>query len=190
MTPQAHQEKIKKQIHSSYHNTNVTGSRFSKSEVDALNDMLVKGEISDALVSGYGAGNQPMIFTKTGKEIKEKIPAIIASLEAQKITLEAQITALKTVAGIEPTNPTGRRYAKEVPFARYDYKVCEPEYLGNNNYAQKTEQMDVCSKYNALIYVYNDILDDIDALNAINSNVEDSKKYQFTVSQLIAMNLK
>jgi hypothetical protein len=189
MTPFEHKSKIKNQILSSYNNIEVP-NRFSKSEAESLNDMIQKGEIADALASGYGAGSQPMMFQKTGKEIKEKVPAIIASLEAQKITIEAQLTALQTAAGIAPTRESNRRYAKNVPYLRYEYSLCEPEYLGNSQYAPKTDSMDICNKYNALVYVYTDILDDIDAINIISANVKDDKKYDLSVSQLIAMNFK
>lgn len=189
MTPFEHQAKIKNQILSSYSNKELP-SRFSKSETESLNEMIQKGEISDALASGYGAGSKPMTFNKTGKEIKEKVPSIVAALEAQKVTLETQLTALQTAAGIVPTRANSRRYDKNVPFLRYEYNLCEPEYLGNNQYAPKTEQMDVCNKYNSLVWVYNDLLDDIDALNFIASNVEDAKKYELSVSQLIALNFK
>lgn len=189
MTPFEHQAMIRSQIHSSYNNIEIP-SRFSKSEAESLNDMIQKGEISDTLASGYGAGSQPMVFTKTGKEIKDQIPTIVATLEAQKITIEAQLTALQTAAGILPTRENSRRYDKKVPILRYEYNLCEPEYLGNSQYAPKTDQMDVCNKYNSLVWVYNDILDDIDAVQVIAGNVEDNKKYQLSVSQLIAMNFK
>lgn len=166
------------------------GNRFSKSETEALNEMIQKGEISDTLASGYGAGSQPLVFNKTGKEIKEKIPNILAILEAQKLSLEGQLTVLQEQSGIVPANKNTRKYDKNVPFLRYDYKQTEPEYLGNNQYSPKTDQMDVCNKYNALVWVYNDVLDDIDAIKVISSNVEDSKKYNLSVSQLVSLGFK
>jgi hypothetical protein len=190
MNPVQFQNKIKNQIYNSYNRPETESRSFSKSETDALNDMLQKGEISDTLASGYGAGSKPIVFTKTGKEIKEKVPAILASLEAQKITIEAQLTAFQTAAGVVPTKENSRRYSKNVPFLRYEYTQCEPEYLGNNTYAPKTDQMDACNKYNSLAYIYNDVLDDIDAINIISANVEDNKKLELSVSQLIALNFK
>jgi hypothetical protein len=189
MTPHQHQQQLKNQIFGSYTNTE-TKSRFTKSESESLNEMIKKGEISDTLASGYGAGSKPFVFTKTGKEIKDKVPSILASLEVQKVTLEAQLTALQAAAGIVPTRENSRRYSKTSAFLRYEYSLCEPEYLGNNQYATKTDQMDACNKYNSLVYLYNDILDDIDSINVITTNVEDSKKYDLSVSQLIALSFK
>jgi hypothetical protein len=189
MTPFQHQIQVRNQIFSSY-KADGQATKFSKSESAALDQMIQKGEISDTLANGYGAGSQPMVFVKTGKEIKEKVPSIIASLEVQKISIETQLTALQTAAGIMPTRANSRRYDKNVPFAKYEYNLCEPEYLGNSQYAPKTDQMDVCNKYNSLVWIYNDILDDIDSINVISSNVEESKKYNLSVSQLIALSFK
>lgn len=160
---------------------------LTKSEVSAFGDAIEKGEISDALVSGYGPGSQAMTFNKTGKEIKEKAPEILTALSIQKATIEAQLAMYSEGAGVSPTNPTSRRYDKSVPFFRYDWGFCEPKYLGEGNYEEKTPQMDLCNKYNSLIYVYCDVLDDIDAINIIVQNVEDTKKYSLSVSQLIAL---
>lgn len=193
MTPQQHQALIKSQIFGSYNNQPAiavkTGmDRFSKSEQAALDDMIEKGEIADTLASGYGAGSQPMIFKKTGKEIKEKVPGIIAALTAQKAVIEGQLNDLQVSAGIVPDQQTGRKYSKTTPYQRYEWKICEPAYV-NGAYAETTEQNKICSKYNSLVWVYNDILDDLDAIAIIEKNVEDSKAYDLSVSQLIALTL-
>lgn len=189
MTPQQHQQLLKSQIHKSYNGAEEK-SRFSKSEQASIQDMLQKGEISDALASGYGAGSQPVVFVKKGKEIKEKAPSIIATLEVQKVTVEAQLKALQVAAGVTPTLENSRKYDKVAPFLRYEYNLCDPQYLGNNQYSPKTDQMDACSKYNSLVWIYNDILDDIDAIKVIANNIVEDKPYTLSVSQLIALDFK
>src|SRR5579871_914812 len=130
ITPFQHQEKIKAQILDSYKTPSIIKSkvgdaRFSKSEQEAFKDMLEKGSITDSLANGYGYGNTPVVFEKTGKEIKEKLPVILASLEAEKTVIETKLNELAVQAGIVPDQPNSRRYDNNVPFLRYSYSLSE-----------------------------------------------------------------
>lgn len=160
---------------------------IKKSEQVALNNMLEKGEIADCLANGYGAGSEPVTFVKTGKEIKEKIPVIKNSLNTQISSVGAQLSALVVKIGFEPTNDSSRRYDKNTPFKRYDWGKAETPYV-NGQYGEPTEENINCSKYNALVYLWNEMKDDFDAISVMENNLEDAKKYTLSVSQLIALN--
>lgn len=152
-------------------------------------DVLEKGEISDCIASGYGAGSQPVTFEKTGKEIKDKIPEIKNSLSASIASIEGQLGALLVQIGKEPENVSSRKYDKTPPYKRYDYTLCEPVYC-NGQYAEKTEENTLCNKYNTLVYLWQDIKDDYDSICVMENNLTDTKKYTLSVSQLIALNFK
>lgn len=164
--------------------------KLTKSEVDALNDMIEKGEISDTLGSGYGAGSKPVTFNKKGSEIKAKIPEISAALETQRAEVEVKLNTLLAQIENEPTEERSRRYSKQTSYKRFAWEVCEPKSLGNGMYGERTGQMDLCNKYNSLLYIHSDLMDDIDALKILNTNMEDGKNYELSVSQLVALNFK
>lgn len=149
-----------------------------------LNDMIEKGEISDSLASGYNG--TPISINKTGKEIKEKIPVLKAALETQKKEVETKLLTIQQEAGVFPDQSNSRRYSKTTPFNRYQWSMCEAKYV-NGAYEEVTDQQKACQKYNSLVGIYNEILDDIDAINVIGSNIQDSKTYSLSVSQLIAL---
>lgn len=143
-----------------------------------------KGEISDRLANGYGSG-EPMKFTKTGKEIKEKVPSILEALNTSKTTIVAQLGVLKTQIGSEPNDTYGER---DFTISRYAYDLCQAPYDPvSQSYVNATDQNKWCQKYNDLCYTLLDIERDIKSLSVIVNNVKDDTKYQLTVSQLVAL---
>lgn len=147
-------------------------------------DEIRKGEISDRLANGWGSG-EALKFTKTGKEIKEKFPAIEAALSTAKTTLIAEMTLLKTQIGFDPTD----QYSdKKFNMLRYPYKMCDaPWDPVGRVYLEATDQNKWCSKYNDLCWNLLDVEKDLEAVKVMQSNLDDNKKYELTVGQLVAL---
>jgi hypothetical protein len=160
---------------------------FERSQFD---EIIQKGDISSEIINSYG-GETKLTFDKTGKEIREKIPSIIASLEAQKNSLEAQMGIYKAQAGIEPDEVRESYRIKTISCPRYSYGLSEPKYdRESGSYEETTAQNIACSKYNAASYMWFGIAEDIEMIKVIEANLVDSKKYTLSVNQLIALNFK
>lgn len=146
-------------------------------------DTIRKGEISDRLASGYGG--EALKFTKTGKEIKEKFPAIEAALSTAKMTIVAEMTVLKTQAGVEPTEEYS---SKKFNMLRYPWKLTEAAWdpIGKV-YCEMTDQSKCCQKYNELCWKLLDIEQDLESVKVMQHNLTDDKKYELTVGQLVAL---
>jgi len=150
-------------------------------------DMIQKGEMSDILLTSYHGGT-PITFDKSGKEIKEKMPAIISALEAQKTIIEAQMGVFKSQIGSDPSEELYSRYPA-IKIARYGYEISNPAWDNmSEKYNEATELNICCQKYNELAYTYRSLMEDITASNIIMQNLVDSKKYTLSVNQLIALN--
>lgn len=166
--------------------------KFSKGIIDAdlfnkaiaqlypsvSSDSLQKGEIMNALGYGYGGGSEPIKFTKTGKELKEMMPGVIAKLNAKKTVLSGQMAAFKTLAGIDPGQD-----------GRYDWKCCETYDEATKKYLEPTDSQKACRAYNNCGYELRSIDEDLRACQAIMTGVDEKQKYNLTISQLIALNV-
>lgn len=148
-----------------------------------------KGEIMDRLANGYGSG-EALKFTKTGKEIKEKVPSIMEALNTAKTTTLTQLTILKAQIGCEPSDSFSSNLEKiglEITLLRYPYAMCDSVKDPNSGTWVRDAKAEACSKYNDLCWQLIDIEKDIKALHIIKENVDDGKKYELTVSQLVAL---
>lgn len=160
-----------------------------KSESAAFEDMIQKGVISDNFVYGYG-GNKPMEFTKTGKELKELIPAALTYLTTQKSALESQMAVIKQQAGIEPDTSWFSSIAN-LNFPRYTWELCDASYDSTmGKYLDPTDQNTLCTQYNSLSSTCRDIAEDIATLTVIANNVVDNKSYTLTIPQLVALGIQ
>lgn len=159
---------------------------LQKSNVDTLE----KGEIMDKLVYGYGANNETFKFVKTGKEIQTMLPACIEALAEQKGEIMSQMEACVEAAGVEPTENYSPSSFKMIKMKRYPYELIRQEYNEvNRTYTAMTESQIACQKYNDLCWSLRGVLEDILACKIILGNVEDDKKYNLTISQLVALTL-
>lgn len=144
-----------------------------------------KGEISDRLANGYGAGSEPIKFTKTGSEIKEKLPTIVSVLTNEKIVLLSSMAQLKTQIGCEPSDSYS---SKKFNLLRYPYKMSEAPYDPMNHcYLDATDQNKWCAAYNEACWKLLDIEQDLEAITVMSANLEDAKKYDLSVGQLVAL---
>ena len=152
----------------------------------ACDDMLEKGEISDALGRGYGG--TPLTFKKTGKDLKAIMPKVVSALQTELATVAAQMEVLQEKIGSEPTEDRRSYYMKKLCCKMYPWKMCEPLYDSNTRtYADITDENKLCAKFNTLCSMFLDLNEDIAAANVILNNVEDKTSYTLTVSQLAAL---
>ena len=159
---------------------------LEKSNIDSLE----KGEIMDKLVYGYGANNDTFKFVKTGKEIKAMLPSCIEALAEQKGEIVAQMAACIEAAGVEPSEDYSGSQFKIVKIKRYPYDLIRSQYDEvSRAYVAPTDEQKACSQYNDLCYSLRSLLEDILACKIILANVEDDKKYNLTISQLVALTL-
>jgi len=181
-------------------NTELTDEQIKKLKLtdDLVNNLqksniddLQKGEIMDKLVYGYGAGNNDTFkFAKTGKQIKEMLPGCIEALAEQKGEIIATMQACIENAGIEPTEDYSPSQYKVIKIKRYPYELIKQEWNEvNRTYSQPTDAQKACCQYNDLCWSLKSILEDILACKIILANVEDDKKYNLTISQLVALTL-
>lgn len=164
-------------------------TRFLKAKSESMPDMIEKGMISSQLANGYGV-NEPLKFTKTGKELKEKLPTVIASLNAEKASLEAQMVIIRQKLGIDPSVAYNSYTVKGLVFYRYPWEMCDRAYDSmTQKYADATEENILCNQYNSLCSVCMDVCEDIACAEVIMANVEDNKKYTLSVNQLVALSI-
>jgi hypothetical protein len=152
--------------------------------------MLNKGQIAERLVYGYGSGTtKPLEFSKTGKELKEKIPAVLAALNQKKGEIVGKMDLLKQQAGVEPTNAWHTDVASGISIMRYPYEICNDSNTVKAVEAVATPSLtgSACNDYNEWCWTLRDLLDDINALTVIQANLKDDQKYTLSVGQLMAL---
>lgn len=150
-------------------------------------EKLEKGEISDKLGSGYG-GNEALKFTKSGKDLKAILPVTIANLKGKRTVLEATMKTLIEAAGCQPSESYGSYNFKSVTVNRFPWDLCRSPYDEMNKcYPALSDEQKACGQYNDLCYQWCSISEDILACSVIMKNLEDSKKYTLSVSQLVAL---
>lgn len=166
----------------------VKEKKIEKSLEEQYHDKLEKGEISDKLAYGYGSGSEALKFTKTGSEIKVILPPTILKLQESKVEIEVKMKALVVICGVDPTEPWNCSGICKQELFRYPYSVSERVYDSvSNKYADPTDIQTAASQYNELCYAYRNVLEDIASCQVILENLDDKKKYDLSVSQLVAL---
>lgn len=156
-----------------------------------IDDLIQKGEISNAIAYGYGSGNEPFKFQKTGKEIKEKLPSVISALSIEKGVLLSKMATIATQIGITPAIQNNSKYSgltPEIDFSTYPWEMCDAPYDDiSRKRLDPTEQNLLCSQYNSLCSLCRSVCEDIATAQVIMANVEEKKQYTLSVNQLIAL---
>jgi hypothetical protein len=159
-----------------------------KSIKKGIENLIEKGELTDKIAYGYGGASEAFKFVKTGAQIKEKLPTIIAVLEMEKATLIAQLTNIQGTIGIAPTRKMQTSFTKDIALSDYPYEMCDAPYDEVlRKYGTPTDQNLLCSKYNSLAYVCRNVCEDIMTAQTVLANVEDKKTYTLSVNQLVAL---
>lgn len=175
-------EEIRKQMMEEVYTDN--SETFNK----ALTNDLEKGDITDKFAYGYGSGNEAMKFNKTGKEIKEVMPVVIAALNTKKVEIETAMQTAMVAAGTEPTEVYNSGNFKTITLKRYPWEMTSAKY---DDVAKvtipMTDAQTACRTYNDLCYEMRSVLEDIATCSIIADNVVDKKSYTLTVSQLVAL---
>ncbi len=166
--------------------------KFEKSESDELNpqelDDLRKGEIMDKIGMGYG-GSNALTFTKTGKELKTILPVTIAALSVKKGALEALMAIYIKAACAEPTEIYQSYQVKSIACKRYSYELMDNYDKIGEKSTEPTEEQKAMRQYNDACYAWQSLSEDIAVCAIIGKNLDESKKYTLSVSQIIALNL-
>lgn len=171
-----------------YDDTHVENSGKLKKGKDA--DQLEKGKIKDALYYS----ELKIVFSKTGKEIKEKLATIKAKENSKLIDIEAKLSNLEDKLTHQPTE----KYSYEDADDTYKTFKWEMTYVSenasNNNVVKfndtdsGTLSNDECKlnrEWNDLVYSYRDVKGEIDSINLLEENLEENKKYELTARQML-----
>ena len=153
-------------------------------------DQLEKGKIKDTLYYS----ELKIVFSKTGKDIKEKLATIKAKENSKLIDIEAKLSNLEDKLTHKPTE----KYSYEDSDDTYKTFKWEMTYISesasNNNVVKfndtdsGTLSNDECKlnrEWNDLVYSYRDVKGEIDSINLLEENLEDNKKYELTARQML-----
>lgn len=164
---------------------------LQKAAENDLGDLLEKGEITDALFNSYGNKEQ-ITFTKTGKEIKEALPAVISNLQTQINEIDAKKSGLlnkihETNPDLQPTEAY-KSYRGTSTCNVFPYDCCRPAYNGTTNtYDKPTDEQNLCASYNSMSHLCCSMKDDLKALEAMKNHLTDGKKYTLSLPQLLSL---
>lgn len=179
-------------------------SKADGAELDEADENeLEKGIVSDAFT--YQSNIK---FTKTGKEMKEKIALVIPTLETQAAEVLKALDDAADVLEEQPTekiDPWRLRQFKHIIISPYKIFNWNQTYyyekdamnssatacIGESGHscspASSKEEADICSKWNQLVYKYVDVLYEIELLKMYQNNLEDKKSYELSSEQLVAL---
>lgn len=142
------------------------------------NGDLEKGMISDSLNN-----NDSFKFKKTGKELKSMLPVIIVNLTSKLNQIQDELEELEDKAGCEPTVVSTPIWNNpNIKCKNYPYNLIDRCKFGDD------VECDSMRAYNDMNYQWASIKQDIMSCETPLINVEDNKTYDFTVSQLVALN--
>ena len=154
-------------------------------------DDLEKGMVTDSFGS---YANNKLSFNKTGKEIKTQIVTILLPLlEAQKIQLETELISIAKDITPEPDTFVGdyayRGFSKVLPkVGRYSWDLCENKWDEmSRSTAPATDEQKAMRNYNDIAEKIVSTMADIQYSTLLSRNVEDSKKYELTSDQILAL---
>lgn len=152
-------------------------------------DLLEKGMITESFGS---YSNNKLSFNKTGKQIKDQITNILIHLlEAQRISLEANLTSTAKLILTEPdtfvSDYAYKGFSKILPkVARYSYNQFE-SYDNMSGKSNSTEEAKDCRAYNEIAENLVSTMADIQYSTLLARNVEETKKYELTSDQVLAL---
>ena len=153
---------------------------------------IQKGDIANEFPS---YGDKQMTFSKTGKEIKEKLTSKRSMCEAAKTTLAALMVKLLAdlkEKGHEPTkNPSdmvktvGGDGIHGTDFPMFRYRQFE-KYGDetNSEYVDCDESRKMMQQYNEACYKFNGVERDIKVIDIMLANMKDKQKYKLNIRQL------
>ena len=136
-----------------------------------------------------------IIFSKTGKEIKEKLSKIKT---AETLKLADLKKSLDDTEDLLHHKPTEKPYS-DVPEEDNAYKTFKWDmtYMQescNNNVVQfnetqsgtlSAEDCELNRRWNDCVYSYREVKQEIDAINLLEENLEDGKKYELNARQML-----
>jgi predicted RNA-binding protein YlxR (DUF448 family) len=185
-------KKLKKEYINNYKDKKETEGKEKEIEKSLDNDIE---KSSDSF--NYGADK--MTFKKTGKEIKEKLVGVLASIIGLKDNCEARMQVILDELKEFPTRKLdeweSRDVEKEVAslkmfewcktYFNTNEKSCCVESSGNNVKSATTkEEADLCSEYNTLIRKVIGCIRDEKKVGLLERNLEDKKIYELTTQQI------
>lgn len=146
---------------------------------------LNKGRIHDTL--HYSDLN--IKFTKTGKEIKSKLSDVKKAEDANCLDLRAKMNTILEKIPFDPTEGhNGDCGVKTFP---WDMTYDGEKTLGSVSYNDtesgtlSSEQTKLCRGYNDLAYSYRESKRELDAINLLEENLDDNKKFELTAGQML-----
>ena len=153
-------------------------------------EALEKGKISDALYYG----DLKITFSKTGKEIKEKLLGIKASENVKLTDIKRNLEAVEDLLSYKPTEK-GYDCSDDDAYRTFKWDMTYiPETPSSNNVVQfsdtesgtlSKENCELNRRWNDSVYAFREIKKEIDTIELLENNIEDNKKYELTARQMM-----
>lgn len=192
---------VKKNTDASGWRTAITKNELFKSQEEDLSEVgkafeeLEKGEVFDALTSSNGGDDRTLIFSKTGKEVKEKMEAFRTELQTVRVDLVTKMAALEQTIGTAPDSERISYSVKTIKTKKYSWQAYNsipvsetPSYMpmpkSDPVYDAQRKAMD---QYNDLSYELEKVDEDLEAIRIADANIEEGKSYKFNIRQLSAL---
>lgn len=180
-------------------------TNLEKAVAPTKEDSLEKGVMSD-IGNNYDGKN--MVFSKTGKEIKEKIQSLLPSITAKEMECRAEMTACLEKIGFMPTSPldsweTRDASAELMNYKKFYWEQCHWDERNNGGSAflsptpdgisekSKTacskEEAEYCRKYNQKLEGLIDCICDRLKAETLIRNLEETNKYDLKLTELTSL---
>lgn len=164
-------------------------SPFNSESVD---NVIMTGD-RDVLAKSLSYALGSTKVSKKGSELKTALKERIALIKNTISALEIKAEALKTKAGIEPSEDVYLSTDEKLympKLKQYPYRVYESYHdsntitLNNEVDANKTKE-DACKEYNECIYSLRSCLRDVHEGESYIDVIEDDKKYDLSIRDLV-----
>lgn len=162
-------------------------------------DDLEKGQLGEALSYNFSNNNK---FKKTGKEIKEKIEALVVLVNAKKDQAATDLKKIEDDLGFSPNEPLYSYEARELPEAEskllrtYGWNQCDWKQSNANTdmtgasdkisvkCAANEEEAKKCRAYNTIMYAYVECFRDLGKADTFLRNVDEKTSYVLSLDEL------
>lgn len=166
---------------------------------------LVKGVMDD--LGSYG-GKADVSFSKTGKQIKEKIEAVLGNINSKLLLQKSAMTGYLEKIGFMPTRELDSWEARSLPaelgsFKRFSWEQTSYDdrnnggsaYLGKTDESVVSQTKTACSKeeaencrnYNSALDTYLECMRDKLKAEAFIRNIDWKKSYDLSLNQLTSL---
>lgn len=188
----AHREKLQKALkEEAYKNSeeykDIDGEELAKALfANTPSRDLEKGLISDLSYS-MGSDGKGLSFTKSGKELKKQLPALIIAMNAKLAVIKSSMDDLEKTIGEAPDEEYSDYISDGTTMPavkKYCYSKISSWDDVSQKYNESSKEQKAMDEYNRLVYKYCDLYRDIQVADVLSRNLDENKKYTLTLRQL------